>query len=320
MVDDQVIPGETNTHYCVFTRNEYVWQQVTQACDYTAPVWTYTAQRGNDYCDYKFSRDVFTHPTYSYSYIPNSGDILGQTQVTYNGNDDLNGKPTAVTYSGGSFSNGDCPNLIMNSAVHPECSNGVLCKLSWTSNTTIGATNYPRGRYTGVTGGPWAVAPAAYPSAEPTASLTDPLFPPDPLLYRSDWLTPSGSGVLLVHLMANYYDPSASNPRRPAVHLRQLQLPVRVRAAGWVDHRRRRSGAAHGGRGSGAFSTAPGGLHAPGGTAGGRSSPTGPGDLLAGHRLNNALAGPRRAPTDRSSRCPGTTGGQPDRHADPRLR
>ena len=231
MILDYVVPGETTTHFCRFQRSIYNWQQVATFCDYQAPIWTYSPTLGNDYCDYDFQRDVFSAPLYSYSYIPNPGDLLGQTFTIFPGNDDYNGNPTAVTYSGGSFSNGDCPNLVSNSATQPDCGPGVICKLAWASNTTIGATNYPRGRYSGIVGGPWGVAPFTYPSAEPAASLTDPLFPPNPVLYRDDWLDPAGSGVAYwVQLMANYYDPSASNPPRASAPATcgQLQLPVLV--------------------------------------------------------------------------------------------
>ena len=216
MISDYVVSGETNQHFCKFQRTIYQWQPTAQRCDYQTQEWTYNTAQGTPYCDYKFDRDYYTTPKYTYAYVPNDGDILGQTAWSYIGNDDLNNTPSAVTYTNGSFSNGDCPNLVSSSAAHPQCSGGVVCKLAWASNTTIGVTNYPRGRYTGVPGGPWGTAPLPYPSGEPVASLTDPLFPPSPMAYAGDWIASIGAKeAYWVTLIANYYDTSATNPPAP---------------------------------------------------------------------------------------------------------
>src|SRR5262249_62393746 len=96
------------------------------------------------------------------------------------------------------------------------CSGGAVCKLAWASNPPTGAPNYPRGRYPGVPGGPWPTPPLPYPSAETVATLTDPLFPPNPIAYESDWITPTGqTEAYWVSLTANYYDTSQSNPPSP---------------------------------------------------------------------------------------------------------
>jgi hypothetical protein len=216
LIADYIVPGETNTHYCRFSRPVYQWRPTAQRCDYQTQLWSYNTSQGTQYCDYKWDRDWYTTPTYSYSYVPNDGDILGQTAWSYPGNDDLNNTPNVVTYSGGVFSNGDCPNLVMNSVAYPQCSGGVVCKLAWASDTTIGVTNYPRGRYTGVPGGPWTTAPLPYPSAETAATLVDPLFPPNPMAYSGDWIAPVGqTEAYWLTLIANYYDTSASNPPSP---------------------------------------------------------------------------------------------------------
>ena len=222
MSQDIVIPGETYQHFCRFTRPQYNWQQYTQQCTYQTQTWTYTTVYGTDYCRYKHYRDVFTHPIYSYSYLPNDGDIVGYTFQKWAGNDDLNGKPTAVTYSGGQFSNGDCPNLIQNSATNANCQNGVLCKLSWRTNTTIGANNYPNGRYSlsPYGGWPWATAPAGFvTAADPVGTLTDPNFPPNPMGYSGDWLTGGGHpDIFTKNLMANIYNPIDTNPPAPPLY------------------------------------------------------------------------------------------------------
>ena len=152
-------------------------------------MWTYNTAQGTDYCDYKYDRDYYSAPKYTYSFVPNDGDLLGTTSWSYTGNDDVNGYPSAVAYAGGSFANGDCPNLVTNSVAHPQCSNGVLCKLTWATNTTVGATTYPLGRYTGVPylpgGMPFTTNYAPpYPSAEPLASLTDPSLPHSHRVHR----------------------------------------------------------------------------------------------------------------------------------------
>jgi PilC-like protein with beta-propeller domain len=211
---DDYVSGETNTHFCKFSRTIYQWRPTALRCSYQTQLFAYSTSDGTDYCDYKFDRDWYKTPTYTYSYIPNDGDILGQTTRSYAGNDDLNNTPNAVTYSGGVFSNGDCPNLVTGSGT--DCSGGTVCKLAWASNTTIGATNYPRGRWTGVPGGPWTTPPLPYQGAETAATLTDPLFPPNPIAYESDWITPTGQKeAYWVSLTANYYDTSASNPPSP---------------------------------------------------------------------------------------------------------
>ena len=71
-----------------------------------------------------------------------------------------------MTYSGGKFSNGDCPNLITGNAAYPACTNGVICKLSWTSNLTISGINYPKGRWSNAGAGP-------FPYVSPTYHLPD---------------------------------------------------------------------------------------------------------------------------------------------------
>jgi hypothetical protein len=111
-------------HYCRFTRPQYNWNQYTQQCSYKTSNYRYTTVYGDDYCRYKHYRDVFTHAEYTYSYIPNDGDIVGFTSQTFIGSDDLHGLPNPVTYSGGSFSNGDCPNLIQNGATSASCGTG----------------------------------------------------------------------------------------------------------------------------------------------------------------------------------------------------
>ncbi len=123
--------------------------------------------------------------------------------------------PTAVTYSGGAFSNGDCPNLITNSATYPACSNGIECKLSWTSNTTIAGVNYPHGRWSSAGAGPFPyVSPTIiYPTADAAGTLTNPLWPPNPMLYGSNWLYGDGHGLLYkTNLYASVYNPALTNP------------------------------------------------------------------------------------------------------------
>jgi len=221
---DWTLSAEVPEHYCRFQRNIYQWRPTAQRCDYQTQLWTYNTAQGTTYCDYKFDRDYYSTPKYTYSFLPNDGDLLGTTAWTYNGNDDLNNYPTAVGYAAGSFTNGDCPNLVPNSAAHPQCSNGVVCKLTWATNTTVGATNYPQGRYTGspnfpplMTGSPnTGNYTPPYPSAEPVASLMDPLFPPAPFGYVGDWAKPTGArDEYWVTLMAQVYDPSLPNPPSP---------------------------------------------------------------------------------------------------------
>ncbi|HTS82844.1 MAG TPA: PilC/PilY family type IV pilus protein [Myxococcaceae bacterium] len=216
MVADTVIPGETYTHYCTFQRTIYNWHQYTFTCNYTASKYLYTTGYFDTYCNYRYYQDVFATPQFLYSIQPNPGDIVGATSVTYSDRNDLTGQPTPVSYSGGAFSNGDCPNLIANSATYGACNNGVICKLSWVSGTVPG---YPKGRYSllpsTVTGYPWlnVNSPGLYPAADPAANLTDPLFPANPMAYSGDWL--SGGGFpdqYFVDLVADYYDPTSSNP------------------------------------------------------------------------------------------------------------
>ena len=217
MTSDTVVQGESNTHYCSFTRTDNVWTQYTTRCDWRTTIWRYDTVAGTPYCDYKWMRDQFVAPLYNYSYLPNDGDLIGGTFVNYPGNNDVTGQPNAVTYSNGSFSNGDCPNLIANSASLPACRNGAICKLRWQNNTTIGVTNYPLGRYSN--GGAWVLGTQSsplYPAADPLANLSDPLFPPNPMAYSGNWLTGGGLPTqYYVNLDANYFDPSASNPPSP---------------------------------------------------------------------------------------------------------
>ncbi|HET9158197.1 MAG TPA: PilC/PilY family type IV pilus protein, partial [Myxococcaceae bacterium] len=219
---DYTVTGEVNQHYCQFKRQVYQWRPTAQQCDYRTQVWTYNTAMGTTYCDYQFDRDYYSTPKYTYAFLPNDGDLLGITAWTYTGNDDINGYPSAVTYTNGSFNNGDCPNLVINSAAHPQCSSGAICKLTWAANTTYG-TNYPRGRYTGV---PAAYGPGAmpfttnftqpYPTAEPAASLTDPLFPPSPTDYIANWARAlGGRDEYWVTLMAQIYNPTDVNPPAP---------------------------------------------------------------------------------------------------------
>jgi len=221
---DFTITAEVKEHYCRFTRQVYQWRPTAQRCDYQTQIYSYSTTQGTNYCDYKFDRDYYSTPKYTYSFVPNDGDLLGTTAWTYTGNDDINGYPSAVSYSSGSFSNGDCPNLVLNSAAHPQCSNGQICKLTWATNTTIGASNFPLGRYTGNPNFPPAITGTPntgnynppYPSAEPVASLTDPLYPPGPMAYIGDWARPTGGrDEYWVTLVAQIYDPTDVNPPAP---------------------------------------------------------------------------------------------------------
>src|SRR5262249_22231663 len=120
---DFTLTKEVKEHYCRFTRQVYQWRPTAQRCDYQTQIWSYNTTHGTTYCDYKFDRDYYSTPKYTYSFIPNDGDLLGTTAWTYTGNDDINGYPSAVAYASGSFANGDCPNLVNNSIPHPQCSN-----------------------------------------------------------------------------------------------------------------------------------------------------------------------------------------------------
>jgi len=211
-----VVPGETSSQYCRFQRTQYTWAPTVQRCTYTTKQWTYTYNPPGVLTCYINKWTVrFSRPSYWYTFQPNDGDLLGATQITFPGNNDATGIPNAVTYTGGKFSNGDCPNLIANSSTYPACSNGTICKLSWSSSTTIGAVNYPKGRWGNAGSGPFPIASPTtiYPATEPVASLTDPLFPPNPLAYGSNWLYGDGHGLLYkVNLYANIYDPTLTNP------------------------------------------------------------------------------------------------------------
>ena len=211
---DLYVNTEIPQHFCVFTRPEWNFQQSVRQCDWQTDEYRYDAQSGTDYCDYKHQRDVFSAPIYTYSFIPNDGDLLGSFVVPIAGRDDLNGVPSPVTYSGGQFSNGDCPNYIASG--RPECTGGVLCKLSWKNNTTIGVTNYPFGRYSNSPWGwtPWLTGLVAV--ADPPATWTDPLWPPSPMAYAANWLAGGGQDwQYLLHLVANIYQPAAPNPPAP---------------------------------------------------------------------------------------------------------
>jgi hypothetical protein len=212
-IDDQVIVGETYTHYCTFSRPVYTWTLYNVACDYTTQEWTYsTAAVQNTVCDYHHNQDQFYAPLYTYSYLPNDGDIIGGTYFRYVGYDHASGQPSVTPYASGSYSNGDCPNVVTTAA---PCTGSTLCKLSWQSNTTLGATNYPAGRYSNG-GSWWWTQTTLYPAADPPGTLTDPLFPPDPTVYAGDWLVGGGGGPQYwVNLMANYFDPSDTNPPNP---------------------------------------------------------------------------------------------------------
>jgi len=221
---DWTLSAEVPQHYCRFTRNIYQWRPTVQRCDYQTQLWTYNTAQGTDYCDYKFDRDYYSTPKYTYAFVPNDGDLLGTTAWTYNGNDDVNGYPSAVAYGAGSFSNGDCPNLVSGSVAHPQCSSGTICKLTWATNTTVGVTNYPLGRYTGNPNFPPAMTASPnvgnylnpFPSGEPVASLMDPLFPPAPDGYMANWARPTGGrDEYWVTLMAQIYQPTLSNPPTP---------------------------------------------------------------------------------------------------------
>jgi Neisseria PilC beta-propeller domain len=216
MVADIVGTGEIPQQFCQWQRTQYTWAPQIQQCTYTTNTWSYTYTPPPILtCSLKKWTVYFGRPSYWYTFQPNPGDLLGATNFTWNGNNDAVPTPTAVTYNAGSFTNGDCPNLIQNNPSYPPCNNGVACKLSWTSNTTIGVTNYPHGRWSNAGAGPFPYASPTviYPSAEPVAQLTNGLFPPNPMLYGSNWLYGDGHGLLYkVDLYASIYDPSLTNP------------------------------------------------------------------------------------------------------------
>jgi hypothetical protein len=216
MVADVIGTGEVPTQYCSFQRVQTTWAPTTTQCTYTTKEWNYTYTPPPIlWCSLKKYTVYFGRPSYQYTFLPNTGDLMGATTFQWNGNNDAAGTPTAVTYSGGAFSNGDCPNLIRNNPAYPACNNGIECKLSWTSNTTISSVNYPHGRWSNAGAGPFPyVSPAViYPADEPSATLTSALFPPAPLNYGSNWLYGDGHGLLYkVNLYASIYNPSLSNP------------------------------------------------------------------------------------------------------------
>jgi hypothetical protein len=216
MVADVVVNAENPRHYCTWQRTQTTWAPTYQQCTYSTKQWSYTYNPpGILTCSLKKYTVYFSRPSYQYLFLPNTGDLMGATQVTFNGNNDVANTPAPVTYSNGQFSNGDCPNLIANSAASPQCSNGIECKLSWTSNLTISGINYPNGRWSGAGAGPFPyVSPGIiYPAAEPAATLTSNTFPPNPMLYGSNWLYGDGHGLLYkVNLYASVYSPSLTNP------------------------------------------------------------------------------------------------------------
>jgi Neisseria PilC beta-propeller domain len=216
MVADVIVNGETPQQFCTWQRTQTTWAPTTTQCTYTTKTWSYTYNPPPVLtCTLKKYTVFFSRPSYQYTFVPNNGDLLGATTFTWNGNNDAANTPAAVTYSGGAFSNGDCPNLISGNPAYPACNNGVECKLSWTSNTTIASINYPNGRWSNAGPGPFPyVSPTfIYPASEPAATLTSGSFPPNPMLYGSNWLYGDGHGLLYkVNLYASVYNPSLSNP------------------------------------------------------------------------------------------------------------
>ena len=216
MVADVIGTGEVPQQFCTWQRTQYTWAPQIQQCTYTTKQWTYTYSPPPVLtCSLKKYTVFFGRPSYQYTFVPNNGDLMGATTFTWNGNNDAANTPTTVTYSAGSFSNGDCPNLISGNPAYPACTNGIECKLSWTSNTTIASVNYPNGRWSGAGAGPFPYASPTtiYPTAEPSAQLTNALFPPNPMLYGSNWLYGDGHGLLYkVDLYASVYNPSLTNP------------------------------------------------------------------------------------------------------------
>jgi hypothetical protein len=216
MAADVVVPGEVYQHFCQWQRTQTTWAPTYTQCNYSTKTWSYTYNPpGVLYCKHTKWTVYFSRPSYWYTFQANNGDLLGAVQFTWNGNNDAVPTPTAVTYSGGAFSNGDCPNVIQNNPAYPACNNGVVCKLSWTSNTTIAGVNYPNGRWTGAGAGPFPYFSPTfiYKSAEPVANIPNALFPPNPMLYGSNWLYGDGHGLLYkVDLYASIYNPSLTNP------------------------------------------------------------------------------------------------------------
>jgi hypothetical protein len=216
MVGDVVVNSENPRQYCTFQRTQTTWAPTTTECTYSTHTWSYTYDPPPILtCSLKQYTVYFSRPSYQYTFIPNPGDLMGATNFTFVGNNDAASTPTAVTYSNGAFSNGDCPNLIANNPAYPPCNNGIECKLSWTSNTTISSINYPHGRWSNAGAGPFPyVSPTViYKADEPSATLNSGLFPPAPLAYGSNWLYGSGHGLLYkVNLYASIYNPALTNP------------------------------------------------------------------------------------------------------------
>ena len=111
----------------------------------------------------------------------------------------------------GQFSNGDCPNLIANSATNSECTNGVICKLSWRSDTIIGRTPTPGAvlQLAGLAIRWGGVTPGLCGSRGSAGTLLDPAFPPG-----TPWATPAAGSpeaaagpTYYTYLMANLYNP-----------------------------------------------------------------------------------------------------------------
>ncbi len=217
MMSVNTVNLENPRTYCVFQRTNTTWETTTTTCTYTAKQWSYTYLPAPvPTCNLKQWTVYFGRPSYQYSYLLNNGDLVGATTYIWNGNNDAVPTPTAVTYSNGSFSNGDCPNLITNGgAAYPACNNGIECKLSWTSNLTIGGVSYPHGRWSQAGAGPFPYANPAtiYPASDPPATLTSALWPPNPMLYGSNWLYGSGHGLQYsATLNASLYNPLLANP------------------------------------------------------------------------------------------------------------
>jgi len=216
MAADVIVPGEVQQQFCRFQRTVYTWAPTIQQCTYTTKQWTYTYNPPGVLTCYINKWTVsFSRPSYNYTFQVKDGELLGAVQYTWAGNNDATGKNTPVTYTGGAFSNGDCPNLIMNSTKYPACNNGTICKLSWYSSTTISGVTYPKGRWGNAGSGPFPISSPTviYPSSEPVAQLTNANFPPNPLAYGSNWLYGDGHGLIYkVDLYANIYDPTQTNP------------------------------------------------------------------------------------------------------------
>ncbi len=221
MESDVVVNAENPRQYCLFQRTNTTWETTTTTCTYTAKQYSYTYDPPPvPTCSLKKWTVTFSRPSYQYTFLLNNGDLVGATTYNFVGNNDATGLPTPVTYTNGAFSNGDCPNLIANSSTYPACNNGIICKLSWTSSTTIGGVTYPHGRWSQAGAGPFPIVTPTtiYPtdtgeSGANIANLDTAAWPPNPMLYGSNWLLGSGHGLLYKsNLYASIYNPTLTNP------------------------------------------------------------------------------------------------------------